>query len=172
MQIFGSDSKLSHLDQQSETGHSDFSKINVCLIMTGNDRLEKVTPSLELVRISNHAIKGMIEVNSWKNRGTIFQLSEINHVIWWVVFYCTNVLQIACVSLRLSEGRFACLTLLLVLVTKWNIVVFYTGHLAYLLDSLVCYQTMTCKNLAMCWGELSAVIAWLTSKCLWSRWKW
>ena len=88
------------------------------------------------------------------------------------IFYCTNVLQIACVSLRLSEGRFACLTLLLVLVTKWNIVVFYTGHLAYLLDSLVCYQTMTCKNLAMCWGELSAVIAWLTSKFLWSGWKW
>ena len=24
----------------------------------------------------------------------------------------------------------------------------------------------------MCWGELSAVIAWLTSKCLWSGWKW
>ena len=49
--------------------------------MTGNDRLEKVTPSLELVRISNHAIKGMIEVNSWKNRSKIFQPSEINHVI-------------------------------------------------------------------------------------------
>ena len=48
--------------------------------MAGNDRLEKVTPSLELVRISNHAIKGMIEVNSWKNRSKIFQPSEINHV--------------------------------------------------------------------------------------------
>ena len=24
----------------------------------------------------------------------------------------------------------------------------------------------------MCWSELSAVIAWLTSKCLWSGWKW
>ena len=79
MQIFGSDSKLSHLDQQSETGHSDFSKINVCLIMTGNDRLEKVTPSLELVRISNHAIKGMIEANSWKNRSKLFQPREIIH---------------------------------------------------------------------------------------------
>ena len=26
--------------------------------------------------------------------------------------------------------------------------------------------------LTMCRGELSAVIAWLMSKCLWSRWKW
>ena len=48
--------------------------------MTGNDRLEKVTPSLELVRISNHAIKGMIEANSSKNRSKLFQPSEINHV--------------------------------------------------------------------------------------------
>ena len=32
--------------------------------MAGNDRLEKVTPSLELVRISNLAIKEMIEANS------------------------------------------------------------------------------------------------------------
>ena len=49
--------------------------------MTGNDRLEKVTPSLELVRISNHAIKGMIEANYWKNRSKLFQPSEINHVV-------------------------------------------------------------------------------------------
>ena len=34
------------------------------------------------------------------------------------IFYCTNVLQIACASLKISEGRFACLTLCLVLVTK------------------------------------------------------
>ena len=46
------------------------------------------------------------------------------------------------------------------------------SHPAYLLDCLVCYETMAGKNLAMCWGELSAVIAWLTSKCLWSGWKW
>ena len=64
-----------------KTEHSNFSKINVCLIMTGNDRLEKVTPSLELVRISNHAIKGMIEANYWKNRSKLFQPSEINHVV-------------------------------------------------------------------------------------------
>ena len=35
--------------------------------MAGNDRLEEVTPSLELVRLSSHAIKGMTEANSWKN---------------------------------------------------------------------------------------------------------
>ena len=49
--------------------------------MTGNDRLEKVTPSVELVRILNHAIKGMIEENSWKGRSKIFRPSEINHVV-------------------------------------------------------------------------------------------
>ena len=49
--------------------------------MTGNDRLEKVTPSVELVRISNHVIKGMIEKNSWKSRSKILRPSEINHVV-------------------------------------------------------------------------------------------
>ena len=45
--------------------------------MTGNVGLENVPPSLELVRISNHALKGMIEANSWKNRSKLFQGSEI-----------------------------------------------------------------------------------------------
>ena len=83
LQIFGSDSKLSHLDQESEKDWTFkfFKNKYVCLIMTGNDRLEKVTPSLELVRISNHAIKGMIEANYWKNRSKLFQPSEINHVV-------------------------------------------------------------------------------------------
>ena len=83
LQIFGSDSKLSHLDQQIEKDWTFrfFTNKYVYLIMTGNDRLEKVTPSLELVRISNHAIKGMIEANSWKNRSKLFQPSEINHVV-------------------------------------------------------------------------------------------
>ena len=49
--------------------------------MTGNDRPENVPPSLELVRISNHALKGMIEAISWKNRSKLFQPSEINHVV-------------------------------------------------------------------------------------------
>ena len=49
--------------------------------MTGNDRLEKVTPSIELVRISNHATKGMIEANSLKNRSKLFQPLEINYVV-------------------------------------------------------------------------------------------
>ena len=139
MQIFGSDSKLSHLDQQIEKDWTltFFKNKYVCLIMTGNGWLEKVTPSLELVRILNHAIKGMIEANPWKNRSKLFQPSEINHVVWWFrtsktlsktfskcdipfceICYCTNVLQIACISSRISEGRFACLTLCLVLVTK------------------------------------------------------
>ena len=48
--------------------------------MTGNHRVEKVTPSLELVRISNHAIKGVIEANFWKNRSKPLQASVINHV--------------------------------------------------------------------------------------------
>ena len=48
--------------------------------MRGNSRLENVPPSLELVRISNHALKGMIEANFWKNRNKLFQPSEINHV--------------------------------------------------------------------------------------------
>ena len=40
--------------------------------MTGNDRLENVPTSFELVRISNHALKGMIKANSWKkNKQTI-----------------------------------------------------------------------------------------------------
>ena len=53
----------------------------VCLIMTDNEEIEKLTPSLELVRISSHAVKGMIEANSWKNRSKLFQPSEINHVV-------------------------------------------------------------------------------------------
>ena len=32
--------------------------------MTGNSRLANVPPSLKLIRISNHALKGMIEANS------------------------------------------------------------------------------------------------------------
>ena len=49
--------------------------------MTGNARLEYIPPSLELVRISNHALKGMIGTNFWKIRSKLFQSSEINHVI-------------------------------------------------------------------------------------------
>ena len=49
--------------------------------MAGNDRLENVPPSFELVRISNHALKGMKEANSWKNRSKLFQPNEVNHVV-------------------------------------------------------------------------------------------
>ena len=31
-----------------------------------------------------------------------------------------------------------------------SFVVFYTEHLAYLLDCIACYETMAGKNLAMC----------------------
>ena len=46
LQIFGSDSKLPHLDQQKENDWTFrfFNNRYVCLITTGNDRLEKVTP--------------------------------------------------------------------------------------------------------------------------------
>ena len=40
--------------------------------MTDNARLENVHPSLEVVSISNHALKVMIEANSWKNRVKLF----------------------------------------------------------------------------------------------------
>ena len=51
-----------------------------CLIMTSNARLEKIPTSFQLVRILNHALKGTIVANSWKNRSKLFQPSEINHV--------------------------------------------------------------------------------------------
>ena len=61
LQIFGSDSKLSHLDQQSESWTFRSQKIKYAyLIITGNFILENVLLFLELVRISNHALKGMI----------------------------------------------------------------------------------------------------------------
>ena len=83
LEIFGSDSKLSHLDQQSEKDWTFrlFKNKYVCLKMTDNVRFEKVSHSLELARISNHAKKGMIEANSWKNRSKLSQPSEINHVV-------------------------------------------------------------------------------------------
>ena len=65
--------------------------------MTGNDRLEKVTPSLELVRISNHAIKRMIEANLWKNRRKLFQPSEIHHVACPTLFQGVTYLSAICV---------------------------------------------------------------------------
>ena len=67
LQIFTSDSNLSHIDQQSERLDTQIFKKYVCLKMIDNDRLEIVCTPLELVRILNHAIKGMIEANSWKN---------------------------------------------------------------------------------------------------------
>ena len=52
--------------------------------MTDNATLENVPLSLELVRISNHTFKGMIEANCWKNRNKLFHSSEVNHVVWCV----------------------------------------------------------------------------------------
>ena len=65
--------------------------------MTGNDRLEKVTPSLELVRISNHAIKRMIEANLRKNRSKLFQPSERNHVACPRLFQGVTYVSAICV---------------------------------------------------------------------------
>ena len=39
--------------------------------------------------------------------------------------------------------------LVLISVTKETIAVFYTEHLAYLLDCLACYEIMAGKNLVM-----------------------
>ena len=58
-----------------------FLKKYVCLITTENARLENIPPWLELVGISNHALKEIIDSNSWKNRSKLFQPSQINHVI-------------------------------------------------------------------------------------------
>ena len=52
--------------------------------MTYNGRLENVPPFLELVIISNHALKVMIETNFLKNRSKLFQQSQINCLLWWV----------------------------------------------------------------------------------------
>ena len=35
----------------------------------------------ELARISNHVLKGMIEVNSWQNRSKPDEPSEIYHAV-------------------------------------------------------------------------------------------
>ena len=43
--------------------------------------VNKMSPTLELARISNHALKRMMEANSWKNRSTLNQPNEINHVV-------------------------------------------------------------------------------------------
>ena len=51
--------------------------------MTYNGRLENVPPFLELVIISNHALKVMIETNFLKNRSKLFQQSQINCLLWW-----------------------------------------------------------------------------------------
>ena len=58
-----------------------FLKRYVCLITAENARLENIPPWLELVGISNHALKKIIDSNSWKNRSKLFQPSQINHVI-------------------------------------------------------------------------------------------
>ena len=85
LQIFESDPKLSHLDQQSEKGWTfrSFKNKYVCLIMTG----------------VWHSFQSFVS-------------------LFCEIFYCTNVLQIVCISSRHSDGRFAYLTLCLVLVTK------------------------------------------------------
>ena len=142
--------------------------------MTGSDRLETLTPFLELVRISNLAIKGIIEVNSCKNRSKLFQPSDINHVLRWSKlaklfprpFRSVTYLSAFCViilrnillhkfftnSMRIVETfrRQICLfDLVLSLSNKINycIRLYRTPSLSFI---LVCYETMTSKNLDMC----------------------
>ena len=51
------------------------------LIITSNARLENVPTSFVLIKLSNHALQGTAEANSWKNCSKLFQPSEINHVV-------------------------------------------------------------------------------------------
>ena len=165
--------------------------------MTDNDWLEKVTPSLKLVRISNHAIKGMIEASSWGNRSKLFQPSEINHVVYWVrtsktlsqtfskcdtpfsllCQYLWNILLHKCfrnsMCIVKTFRRQVCLFYFMLSLSnkiKYSSLLYRTPSLSFRLLSLL--WDWTCKNLAACWDKLSPVIAWLTSKCLWSGWKW
>ena len=41
-------------------------------MMRGHNKLENVPRSLDLVKISNHVLKGMIETKCWKNRSKLF----------------------------------------------------------------------------------------------------
>ena len=104
--------------------------------MTGNDRLEKLTPFLELVRILNLAIKRMIEVNSCKNRSKLFQPSDINDVLRWselAKLVETFRRQVCLFDLVLSLSN----------KIKYCILLYRTPSLSFI---LVCYETMTSKN--------------------------
>ena len=50
-------------------------------MLTDNFRLEIYLPSLELSRISNQTLKGVIEVNYWKSRSELCQPSEVNYAV-------------------------------------------------------------------------------------------
>lgn len=50
-------------------------------MLKDNARPDNVPSSLNLVRIFNPSLKGIIEANSWKNMSQLCQLREINHVI-------------------------------------------------------------------------------------------
>ena len=52
--------------------------------MTYNGRPENVPPFLELVIISNHALKVMIGTNFLKSRSKLFQQSQRNCLLSWV----------------------------------------------------------------------------------------
>ena len=56
---------------------------NPCLLMTNHAKLKNVPLFFELVRISKHALQGMIEASSKKNWSKLFQPSEIDQVAWW-----------------------------------------------------------------------------------------
>ena len=50
-------------------------------MLKDNARPDNVPSSLDLVRVSNPALKGLIEASSWKNLGQLCKLWEINNVI-------------------------------------------------------------------------------------------
>ena len=50
-------------------------------MLRDKSRLENVPKYLKLARISNHALKEMIEANSWRNKSKLYQPKEITHLV-------------------------------------------------------------------------------------------
>ena len=198
MQVFGSDSKLSHLDQQNEKvwTFKFFKKKYVCLIMTGNESLEKVTPFPWI----GHNFKPCHKRNDRsKFLGKQKQTIPIKWDIWWVKtsktlsqtfskcdipfsFLCNYFVKyftaqivnyfIIIYIVKTFRTQVCLVDLVLSLSNKIKYCSFlYVTH-SLSLDCLICYETIACKTLTMCWDKLSEVIAWLTSKCLWSGRRW
>ena len=145
--------------------------------MTGNDRLEKVTPSLELLRISNHAIKRMIEANLRKNRSKLFQPSEINHVACPRLFQGVTYVSAICVIILWNVLLHRCFTNSMYIVKTFRSQVCLFDLVLRLSNKIkycsLSYRTpsLSFRLLSLLWDygwwELSYVLRWaLYSNCL------